>query len=153
MLSVGAKAPDFVLPTLSGEAVSLGEISRSKAVLLAFFKISCPTCQYTLPFLDRLREAPQLEVVGISQDDAKATAEFCRTYGLSFPVALDDARTEYRVSNAYKITHVPSLFLVEANSINHTFSGFSRRDLEDIGQRFGVPMFRPGERTPDFRPG
>ena len=60
MLSVGGKAPDFVLPTLSGIEVSLGEMTRSGPVLLAFFKISCPTCQYTFPFLERLAAAPQL---------------------------------------------------------------------------------------------
>ena len=153
MLSAGGRAPDFALPGLAGSELSLGEMTRSGPVLLAFFKISCPTCQYALPFLERLSTAPQLKVVGISQDNTKSTAEFAREYGLSFPVVLDDAGGGYRVSNAYKITHVPSLFLVEGNSITEAFSGFSRRDLERIGQRFDARVFLPSEKTPDFRPG
>ena len=153
MLSVGGAAPEFVLPTLSGTEASLGEMTRSGPVLLAFFKISCPTCQYTFPFLERLAAAPQLKMTGISQDNAKATAEFCRKYGVSFPVALDDAGAGYCVSNAYKITHVPSVFLVEGNSITEAFDGFSKCDLERLGKRFGVPAFRAGEKIPDFRPG
>jgi peroxiredoxin len=152
MLS-GGKAPEFALPGLAGTEIALGGMARSGSVLLAFFKISCPTCQYTFPFLERLSAGSQLKVLGISQDKAKSTAEFCREYGVSFPVALDDSSSGYPVSNAYKITHVPSLFLVEENAITEAFSGFSRPDLERLGHRFGAPVFLPGEKIPDFRPG
>ena len=152
MLAAGDKAPDFVLPTLAGTEASLGEMTPSGPVLLAFFKTSCPTCQYTFPFLERLSAAKELRINGVSQDDANTTREFCHEFGLSFPMALDDPRN-YQVSNAYKITHVPSLFLVEGNAITEAFNGFSRADLERIGKRFGVSVFRPGEKTPDFRPG
>jgi peroxiredoxin len=153
MLSVGGQAPDFILPALSGGQLSLGELTRAGPVLLAFFKVSCPTCQYTFPFLERLAGAPELRTIGISQDNPNATAEFCREYGVSFPVALDDAKSGFRVSNAYRITHVPTLFLVEGNSITDAFDGFSRRDLEGLGHRFGASLCRPGEKIPDFRPG
>ena len=152
MLAAGDKAPDFVLPTLAGTDLSLQDITRSGPVLLAFFKASCPTCQYTFPFLERLTASKDLRVTGVSQDNAKTTADFCRAFRLSFSMALDDAKN-YRVSNAYKITHVPSLFLVEGDSVTEAFNGFSRADLERIGQRFGASVFRPGEKTPDFRPG
>jgi peroxiredoxin len=153
MLPVGGEAPDFALPALSGGEISLGQLTRSAPVLLAFFKVSCPTCQYTFPFLERLAGSRQLQTTGISQDNPKATADFCREYALSFPIALDAAHSGYRVSNAYKITHVPTLFVIEGNTITEAFNGFSRRDLERLGQRFGAPVFRPGEKIPDFRPG
>jgi peroxiredoxin len=153
MLGADGEAPDFVLPALSGLKVSLSEVTGLGPVLLAFFKVSCPTCQYTLPFLERLTDARELKTIGISQDEEAATAEFRRAYGLSFPMALDDARKGYQVSNAYKITHVPSVFLVEGRSITEAFNGFSKRELERIGRRFEVRVFRPGEKVPDFRPG
>ena len=153
MLAVGDKAPDFVLPQLLGDDVVLAEIARTGPVLIAFFKGSCPVCQYTFPFLERLTAAEGLKVIGISQDDRKATEAFRSDYALSFPLALDSARPKYPVSNAYKISHVPSLFLIESGEITHAVSGFSRGDLEAIGRRFGMAIFRPGEKTPDFRPG
>ncbi len=56
-LVVGAKAPDFKLPTLDGRTFSLSEELSRGAVVLAFFKASCPTCQYAFPFLERLHRA------------------------------------------------------------------------------------------------
>ena len=47
MLSAGAEAPEFRLKDLSGELHSRSEICGGKQVLLAFYKVSCPTCQYT----------------------------------------------------------------------------------------------------------
>jgi peroxiredoxin len=153
MLAAGDHAPDFVLPLLDGGTVSLRDLAASEPVLLVFFKGGCPTCQYTLPFLDRLTAAPELRLLGISQDGAEATRSFSRSFDVSFPVALDESASNYRASNAYKITHVPSLFLVEGTIINQAVSGFSRADLQEIGARFGTPVFRSGEKTPDFRPG
>jgi peroxiredoxin len=56
-LAVGAKAPDFELKTLEGRRASLNEELARGAVVLAFFKVSCPTCQYAFPFLERLHRA------------------------------------------------------------------------------------------------
>jgi peroxiredoxin len=157
MLSAGARAPDFRLPLLSGGTLSLNEIrndsDRRCAVLLAFLKVSCPTCQYTFPFLERLKDADGLKIVAVSQDDEHDTARFWRSYGLSLPVFIDDESAKYPVSKAYRLTHVPSLFLVEDGTITQAGKGFSRRDLEQLGSRFGKSAFLPGEKTPDFRPG
>jgi peroxiredoxin len=56
-LGTGAKAPDFELKSLHGKRVSLSEELSRGAVVLAFFKASCPTCQYAFPFLERLHRA------------------------------------------------------------------------------------------------
>ena len=56
-LATGTKAPDFDLKTLDGKRFSLGEELASGPVVLAFFKVSCPTCQYAFPFLERLHKA------------------------------------------------------------------------------------------------
>jgi peroxiredoxin len=56
-LGTGVKAPDFELKSLYGKPVSLSEELSRGAVVLAFFKVSCPTCQYAFPFLERLHKA------------------------------------------------------------------------------------------------
>ena len=63
MLDVGARAPEFQLKDLDGHARSLRELLPSGSLLLAFFKITCPVCQYTFPFLERIhREAANSSV-------------------------------------------------------------------------------------------
>jgi peroxiredoxin len=145
MLAVGATAPDFGLPEFG-----------SGPVLLAFFKISCPTCQMALPFLERISKgasdtAPR--IVAVSQDDQTGTDQFRRRFGISFETVLDTAPA-YRASKLYGISSVPSLFLVEGDGrISLASAGFSREDFETIGGRFGVEVFQPGENVPFFKPG
>src|SRR5208337_5555609 len=83
-------------------------------VLVVFFKISCPVCQYALPFFERLHRAygsQKVAMLGISQDDKRDTAAFLKEYGITFPSLLDDP-AGYLVSNAYGLTNVPSWFLI-----------------------------------------
>ena len=83
-------------------------------VVLAFFKVSCPTCQYAFPFLERLHKAYGLKgvkLLGVSQNNIKDTAAFVKEFGVTFPVLLDEIG-EYPVSNAYGLTNVPTIFWI-----------------------------------------
>lgn len=147
-------APDFTLGTVGGAARSLRQILAGGPVLLAFFKVSCPVCQFTFPFLERLFRGQGLQVIGISQDEAPATAEYHRRFGITFPSLLDPARDNYPVSNAFGISHVPTLFLVEPDgAIALASEGFSRRDIAALGERAGVAVFGSAENIPEFKPG
>ncbi|MDQ2898313.1 MAG: TlpA family protein disulfide reductase [Acidobacteriota bacterium] len=157
MLEVGQIAPDFELPDLDGKPRSLRQILSAGPALLAFFKISCPVCQFTFPFLERLYRggddrAPQL--IGISQDDAESTVSFNQAFGVTFPVLLDTSSRNYPAGTAYRITNVPSLFLVEKDGrISQAAIGFVKAAMEDLGRVFGVAPFREGETVPAIRPG
>jgi peroxiredoxin len=153
MLKAGDRAPDIHLPDTEGKNVELADAASVGPILLAFFKVSCPVCQFTFPFLDRIAGAGRLPVIGISQDTAEDTKEFSAEFGVDFPMLLDSYSSGYAASNAYGITHVPSLFLVESGTVAAAVSGFSREDLEDIGRRYGVRVFQDGEQTPAFKPG
>ena len=78
LLQAGARAPDFRLPLLSGDRAggetSLHDLIADGPVLLAFFKVTCPVCQLTFPFLERLHQAGALPIYGISQNDAAGHA-------------------------------------------------------------------------------
>ncbi len=156
MLESGT-APAIELSTLSGEKFSLAERLREGPVVLVFFKISCPTCQFTLPFLGRLFDAQfpgSPCVFGISQDRTGTTSEFNKHFGIHFPVLLDLAEENYPVSNAYGITNVPSLFLVGRDGrIEWSVNGFHKAELNELGKRFGRSPFEAGERIPALRPG
>jgi peroxiredoxin len=151
MIAAGAQAPEFEIPDANGNPVRLSDLLTGSPLLLAFFKVSCPVCQYTFPFLERI--AKQATLLGISQDSPEDTDEFCRAFGITFPVAFDPRR-RYPASNLYQITHVPSLFLIEPDgTVALSGSGFSRTDLDAVASRFGTSVFREGEQVPDFRPG
>src|SRR5437879_12375923 len=112
MLAPGSKAPDFHLTDMNGAEISLYSLLAKGKVLLAFFKISCPTCQLTLPFLERLHQSGRLPVTGISQDGAEDTNVFSKHLRLTFPVLLDLKAANFLVSNAFHLTTIPSLFMV-----------------------------------------
>lgn len=159
MLSAGAKAPGFALADLSGKKQTLDEILERGPVLLALYKISCPTCQLTLPYLDRIANTPEknpgsLQVIGISQDDGRGTQRFVKTYSLTMPMLLDREEDGYPVSNAFGIAHVPSLFLVETDgTISLATNGFVKRHLEAIGRRAGVQPFHAEDHVPEWKAG
>jgi len=153
MLAAGAQAPSFELDDLAGGQKSLSQLLERGPVLLAFYKISCPVCQLTLPFLDRIGKG-SLQVIAISQDDERATARFQAKYGVSLTTLLDRDEDGYPASNAFGIDHVPSLFLVEPEGcIALAADGFSKRDLESLGARAGIAPFRADEHVPEWKAG
>ena len=153
-IEAGSRAPSFRLKRLDGAAESLEEILAKGPALLAFYKISCPVCQLTLPFLERMAAGSSLQIVGISQDDDGATRGFNQRFGVTFPTLLDQSKEGYPASNAYGLTSVPTLFLVEPDGqVTKAVAGFSKRDLEAIGGRAGIPPFRPEDNVPEWKAG
>jgi len=162
-LATGTSAPEFDLRTLDGKRFSLREELARGPVVLAFFKVSCPTCQYALPFLERLHKTygdKGVKLVGISQNDAKETAAFNRQFGVTFPVLLDDI-SRYPVSNAYGLTNVPSIFWIaqdgeiEVSSVGWVKADFDQinRKMAETGKAAPAVIFKPGDDVRDFRAG
>jgi peroxiredoxin len=154
MLEAGVRAPSFQLTSLGGGKRSLEEILTAGPVLLAFYKVSCPVCQLAFPYIERIAAGSSLQIIGISQDDESATKSFNQRFGVTFPTLLDQSKENYPVSNAYGISTVPSLFLVEKDGeVSKAFSGFSKRDLEAVGQRAGAKPFGPEDNVPEWKAG
>lgn len=162
-LSSGVLAPEFKLSTTDGRVISLKEALKRGPVVAAFFKISCPVCQMTLPYLERIFKAYPSErftFMGISQNDKGDTQAFAREYGISFPLAIDPS-DRYTVSNAYGLTNVPTLFFIGADgSIELSSVGWAKADIEELNRRLAKlagtsakPVFKPGEDVPAFKAG
>ena len=161
-LKRGNPAPTFTLTGMDGKPYSSQEALARGPLLTAFFKVSCPTCQYTLPFIERLHEqfaSKGAQIWAISQDGAKDSRNFAKEYGLTLPVLMDEH--PYEVSDAYGLVHVPTLFLINADGqVELTTEGFDKKDLLAIQHRlakqFSVnppTLFLPAERVPEFKPG
>lgn len=159
----GNIAPGLSLKSLDGKEYSLKDLLQRGPVVAAFFKISCPVCQFTFPFLERLYKrygGDGVTFLGISQDDEGDTKEFAKEFGVTFPMLLDD-EDGYIVSNAYGLTNVPSIFLIDTEgTVKVSTSGFDKKDLEaiaaELAQRRNImlaPLFRPDEVVPINKPG
>jgi peroxiredoxin len=159
----GNIAPGFSLKGLDGREYSLTAVMERGPVVAAFFKISCPVCQFTFPFLERLYQrygGEGVTFLGISQDDAKATGKFAKEYGITFPMVMDD-EDGYVVSNAYGLTNVPTIFLIDTDgTVKVSCMGFDKKDLETIAAELAerkkislAPLFRSDEVIPANKPG
>ena len=160
-LNTGTQAPDFRLPLVGGGEFSLKESLAKSAVVLAFFKISCPVCQYALPIVERIHRAyPNAKIYGVSQNSAHDTERFCREFDVTFPILLDDPKT-YTASNAYGLTNVPTIFYIAPDGeIEVSSVGWSRKEVEEIATRLATvqkappaSLFHAGEQVADFRSG
>jgi peroxiredoxin len=160
----GNLAPAFSLKGLDGKEVSLATLVERGPVVAAFFKVSCPVCQFTFPFLERLYKrygGDGVTFLGISQDDTGATKEFAKEFGASFPMALDEKQKGYPASNAYGLTSVPTIFLIETDgNVKISSMGFDKKNLESIAAELAerkkiapAALFRANESVPDHKPG
>lgn len=156
-------APDFSLKSVDSKEYSLRALMERGPVVAAFFKISCPVCQFTFPFLERLHKrygGDGVTFLGISQDDARSTMNFAKEYGITFSILLDD-QDRYVVSNDYGLTNVPTIFLIDTDGVVKVSSmGFDKKDLEEIAAELAerkkislAPLFRPDEVVPANKPG
>jgi peroxiredoxin len=161
-LTPGKQAPNFALTTSDGNLFSLDEALARGPVVLAFFKVSCPVCQYAFPYFDRLYKALKgrgITLIGISQDNARDTADFVKTFRLTLPIALEPA--PYPVSAAYDLTNVPTLFEIDPDGkIVTSFVGWDRAELESVYRHYSdgnattpAPLFKAGENVADFKAG
>ena len=162
-LTAGTSAPNFKLQTVDGKQFSLRDALAKGPAVAAFFKISCPVCQYAFPFLERIYEAhggKNVTIVGVSQNEKKDTAAFMKEYGITFPILLDDTKT-YPVSNAYGLTNVPSIFWIgQDGEIEISSVGWDKKEIEEINRKAAEingqgpqTIFMSNEQVPDHRPG
>jgi peroxiredoxin len=160
----GNTAPGFSLRGLDGKELSLASSLQRGPLVAAFFKVSCPVCQFTFPFLERLHKrygGDGVTFLGISQDDARDTKDFAKEFGATFPMLLDEKKKGYLASNAYGLTSVPTIFLIETDStVKISCMGFDKNDLESIARELAerkkmtpAPLFRADESVPAHKPG
>ena len=162
-LAAGTQAPHFELPAMDGSKFSLQDTLTVGPVMAVFFKISCPVCQYAFPFFERIYKAQgggKVTIVGISQNEAKDTAQFLRRFGVTFPILLEDT-SRYSVSNAYGLTNVPTTFWIgKDGEIEISSVGWSKAEVEEMVRKAAQanettlqPLFQSTESIAEFRPG
>jgi peroxiredoxin len=152
-LQTGDIVPDVPFTGADGEPRNLSELLQSGPVLLAFFKVACPTCQLTLPYLNRLSTGGT-QAYAVSQDKPSDTHRFNATFGVTLPELFDRVEDDYPASSAFGLTHVPSMFLVEPDRrIVWDSIGFYKRELVALSEMIGHPIFHNGDIVPEMKAG
>jgi thioredoxin-dependent peroxiredoxin len=103
-LAPGDMAPDFSLPTDTGETLSLKELRGRKVVLYAYPAAMTPGCtKQACDFRDSLAslQAAGYEVVGISPDKPAKLIQFRERDALTFPLVSDQDKSVLTAYGAY----------------------------------------------------
>jgi thioredoxin-dependent peroxiredoxin len=108
MVTVGSVAPDFTLPSQSGEIVSLGDFLGTRPVVLFFYpKDNTLGCtKEVCAFRDSFEELGRLdaEVIGISSDSVESHKGFAEKHKLPFTLLSNQG------SRVRRLYGVPSTF-------------------------------------------
>ena len=133
-LSDGSLAPDWSLPTLTGDTVRLADL-KGKVVLLDFFYKSCAPCCAAMPVLQGLYDKYKDQgfmMIGIDPiDDPEKDemADFLAKRGITYTILF----AERELSDTYRIAGYPTLFLLDREGkIVEKHVGFGKGMEEEL---------------------
>ncbi|CEF55340.1 thioredoxin-dependent thiol peroxidase [Acetobacter ghanensis] len=118
-LQVGDKAPAFTMPASGGRTVDSAALKGKPFVLYFYPKADTPGCtKEACGFNEALQafDHAGLTVIGVSRDPVKKLDAFATKYGLTFPLASDEAG---HVTEAYGVW-------VEKSMYGRTYMGIER---------------------------
>ncbi len=119
-LSVGDKAPPFMLRLLDGSDFASKDVVGKNPLALVFWTTWCPNCKRELPHLAKMYETftPMgLEVLSINagfNDSLDKAKRYVKKYRMPYPVGFDTGST---ISNAYEIRGVPTVMIIDRQGV------------------------------------
>jgi peroxiredoxin len=122
-LPLGSTAPDFSLPNVDGQMVSLADFADAPALLVIFLCNHCPYVKHVAAGLAQLAKEYQqrgVAVVGINANDADAhpddapekMAAEVQQRGYTFAYLYDETQ---EVAKAYNAACTPDFFVFDRN--------------------------------------
>lgn len=119
MLKPGTAAPDFTLNDVNGNTVSLSDF-KGRKVVLQFWASWCPDCRAEMPLIKSMQaqsDPSEIVFVAVSFDRSEeAFASYVTKNDLGGVQLYDPAgMRDSAVAKSYKITWIPSLYLIDEN--------------------------------------
>jgi peroxiredoxin len=137
-LKVGDEAPDFTLPSTTGETVKLSDFRGKKNVILAFYPAAftggctkeMQAYQFSLPKF----EGAETQVFGVSTDNTPSQKRFAEDLKVSFPMLSDFAARkvskDYGILNADRGIANRATFVIDKEGrIQHIEEGTAAIDV------------------------
>lgn len=115
-LPVGTPAPNFELPDLAGQAVSLeGLLARGNPVAIAFVSPGCISCRMMFPDLARWQRvlSDRITIVPVASGDADQIRVFAEEFDLQDVLV----QKESEVFDLYRAAATPSLLIIGAQGL------------------------------------
>jgi peroxiredoxin Q/BCP len=109
-LAVGDKAPDFNLPSSTGEQFSLKSLKGKTVILFFYPRDNTPGCtKEACGFRDALPRFKKISaaVLGVSNDSLESHKKFIDKFGLTFPLLSDE---DHAVSEKYGVYKEKNLY-------------------------------------------
>jgi len=133
-LAEGTPAPEWSLPTLTGDTIRLADL-KGKVVLLDFFYKSCAPCCAAMPVLQSLHEKYKdkgFMMIGIDPiDDPEKDkmVDFLAKRGITYTILF----SERELSDTYRVSGYPTLyFLDREGKIAKMHIGFGKGMEEEL---------------------
>lgn len=131
---IGQNAPDFALPDLSGQTVTLKQFA-GRPVVLSFFGNGCAPCLAEAAHLSRLQqtyEAKGLVVLSVNawDDPPDEVGKIAKRRKISHRLLVRGGKV---ARTGYKLGPVPTTFWIDRQGkIVHQTFGFSDKDLPSM---------------------
>ncbi|WHY80028.1 redoxin domain-containing protein [Neobacillus sp. WH10] len=134
-LSIGAKAPDFELKTLTGETVKLSDL-KGKKVMLNFWATWCGPCKAEMPEMEQFFKqiGDDTVILAVNIDPQLDVQAFVDEYKLTFPILLD---ADDKVNETYQIISIPTTYFIDSKGIiQNKFIGTMKLDnMQDFTKK------------------
>ena len=121
---LGRQAPDFTLPGLGGETVSLASAPGADAWLLYFTDAACGACKAAYPAVEAAAEV--LPIVAVATGDPELLE--ANLGGRTAAIGHDEQQSVHRL---YDVRGVPSALLIDRRGVvRHAATG--SRSITDV---------------------
>jgi thioredoxin-dependent peroxiredoxin len=104
-LKAGDKAPDFSLPSATGQTITLKSLRGKQVVLYFYPKDDTPGCtKEACSFRDEITQIEKAHavVLGVSTDGLASHQKFSKKYGLPFALLSDEGMLVAKAYGVYK---------------------------------------------------